>query len=43
MEEVVEAALTANIASEVTITEPRPRFAGTYSDVHVGKFRTRTV
>jgi hypothetical protein len=43
MDEAEEAAPTANIASEVTITEPRARFTGTYSDIHVGRFRNQTV
>jgi hypothetical protein len=39
----VKDAQRANIASEVTIIEARPRFTGTYSDIHVGRFQNQTV
>jgi hypothetical protein len=43
IEEGVEDGPTANVASEVTITEARAKFTGTYSDIHVGRFRNQTV
>jgi hypothetical protein len=43
IEEGVEDVQIVDIASEVTITEARARFTGTYSDVHVGRFRNQIV
>jgi hypothetical protein len=43
MEEDIEDVQVADITSEVTITEARARFTGTYSDIHVGRFRNQIV
>jgi hypothetical protein len=32
-----------NISDEVFITDQRPKFTGTYSDVYIGRFRNKTV
>ena len=32
-----------NISVGVTITDQRPKFAGTYSDIYIGRFRNETV
>ena len=43
MEDNGEYAMSVDISTEVTITDPRPRFTGTYSDVYIGQFRNQTV
>ena len=32
-----------NISVEVTITDQRPKFTGTYSDIYIGRFRNEIV
>jgi hypothetical protein len=32
-----------DISGELTITDQRPRFIGTYSDIYIGRIRNETV